>query len=422
MHRTHRAHSLAALAAALLVSSGALAHDPVPAGVTPLFGTDGELLGGYANFGFVLLEDADPRWVCEEVLPRAETDVWLAPDGALVVSTRGGVHRSTDGGCTWEAATGLDTLLAVAGLAPDPTAPDVVWAATASTSEANALYRSDDGGVSFAQVAAPDPSALLRDPLVDPQRGGVWLAGYVPETNTERLFFVDAGTGEATAWDELVADVVRARPLDIDPDTGDLLLGAAYSYNRAVLRRCAPDAGCTDVGVLEGDDATGPHAITTAVAVDGTVWATFTGDTLWRTDADGALIEVDGPSRCVARAPDGALFGCARIDQGTAFVARDGEGWRDTFAYADIVPRACPDDTLATQACPVIWSAIREYGVRPAPEADADAGADAGAAPDAGDPSPVPQPSEGCASARGRADIGAWLGLLALATTRRRPA
>ena len=122
MHRTHRALPIATLAAALLVSSGALAHDPVPAGVTPLFGADGELVGGYANFGFVLLEDAEPRWVCEEVLPRAETDVWLAPDGALVVSTRGGVHRSTDGGCTWEAAAGLDTLLAVAGLAPDPTA------------------------------------------------------------------------------------------------------------------------------------------------------------------------------------------------------------------------------------------------------------------------------------------------------------
>ncbi len=422
MHRTRRALPIATLAAALLVSSGALAHDPVPAGVTPLFGADGELVGGYANFGFVLLEDAEPRWVCEEVLPRAETDVWLTPDGALVVSTRGGVHRSTDGGCTWVPAAGLDTLLAVAGLAPDPTAPDVVWAATASTSEANALYRSDDGGVSFAQIAAPDPTALLRDPLVDSQRGGVWLAGYVPETNVERLFFVDAATGEATVYDELVADVVRARPLDIDPDTGDLLLGAAYSYNRAVLRRCAPDAGCTDLGVLEGDDATGPHAITSAVALDGTVWATFTGDTLWRTDADGALDQVDGPSRCVARAPDGALFGCARIDQGTAFVARDGDGWRDTFAYADVVPRTCPDDTLATQACPIIWSAIREYGVGPEPEPDAGGDVDAGAAPDAGDPSPGPRSSEGCASAHDRADMLAWLGLLAVAAARRRSA
>ena len=70
-----------------------------------------------------------------------------APDRAVAGSFESGLHRTADGGASWD-RVGADTLAspAVTAVAVDPTDPDRWWAGT----EPSAVYRSTDGGSSWA--------------------------------------------------------------------------------------------------------------------------------------------------------------------------------------------------------------------------------------------------------------------------------
>lgn len=88
----------------------------------------------------------------------AETDPANA-DGA----TAGRVFRSTDDGATWALATGVNTAATRISVAAAPSNPSTLYAMAAAVSSATDLlgvYKSTDGGATWAAVASPSASFL----------------------------------------------------------------------------------------------------------------------------------------------------------------------------------------------------------------------------------------------------------------------
>jgi uncharacterized protein DUF11 len=73
--------------------------------------------------------------------------------GVILISTSRGMYRTTDGGQHWTLSAGITS--AMVGIAFDPTNPNRVFTAN------NALWRSDDGGQSFAAVPGAPGIRLL---------------------------------------------------------------------------------------------------------------------------------------------------------------------------------------------------------------------------------------------------------------------
>lgn len=64
-----------------------------------------------------------------------------------------GIHKSTDGGASWQKLEGgLPELTGKIGLAVSPANPDRVWAIVEAEGKKGGLYRSDDGGSSFSHI------------------------------------------------------------------------------------------------------------------------------------------------------------------------------------------------------------------------------------------------------------------------------
>lgn len=90
-----------------------------------------------------------------------------------------GVYRSTDGGDTWE-HLGLTETRHIGRIAVDPIHPDTLYVAASgalfSTNPERGIYRSTDGGASFALVHSVSDSTSAIDVALNPQNPSVVYA------------------------------------------------------------------------------------------------------------------------------------------------------------------------------------------------------------------------------------------------------
>ena len=97
----------------------------------------------------------------------------MAPSNAqtlYVTTTDAGVFRSTDGGGTWQPASGGLPETYLPGLAVDPNDPLVAYAG------GSVVYKTSDGGASWVQAGSLPPS-LVNSIAVDPSDSQVVYAG-----------------------------------------------------------------------------------------------------------------------------------------------------------------------------------------------------------------------------------------------------
>jgi hypothetical protein len=141
------------------------------------------------NFGLLVPAPTAGAWqfLCDDLYDLALPErVWRSPAGRLLAAGRGGLQRSEDG-CDWSAAQGDLAGQLVLDLAIDAGDPNRIWAVTAG-----ALHRSLDGGQTF-QSQRP-----LRQGLIVPRlRAAPSRAG---------LLYLVGNTVGATTWLEWSSD------------------------------------------------------------------------------------------------------------------------------------------------------------------------------------------------------------------------
>jgi photosystem II stability/assembly factor-like uncharacterized protein len=100
-------------------------------------------------------------------------------DGAVTIfvgAASGGVWKSEDGGTTFRPVFDKQPVQSIGALALDPTNPKVVWAGTGeswtrnSVSIGNGVYKSVDGGSTWANMGLPRTERITRI-AVDPRNG-----------------------------------------------------------------------------------------------------------------------------------------------------------------------------------------------------------------------------------------------------------
>jgi len=380
------------------------------------------------TFGAVISRDGGRtfRWLCPDAMGyggwRPEAYLWRE-SGLILAATGSALLRSPDGGCSWNTHPFFkDTW--VSGLAAHPSDDRVLYAVTNRYNIANGVYRSLDGGETWAA------SPLLREKLrlnavrvssAEPRR--VYVSG---EEEGRLLLLRSDDAGET--WTQSAPDLSSLLlPYDLavvatDPANVDILWARVSSQGSTYLMR-SDDAGQTLVLVQRIDDV----FINMDLSADGkTAWV-GTLNHFFRGASTGPLDMLSLPTgnACVLRVGE-TLYGCGSTwlhDWALARSTDEGSTWTPLFGLYEIQgTHLCPVGTPVRDICPSRWPQLAEQlgaplypdgGVEvPPTRSDGgvpDAGGPDAGAPDAGGPDagpgpghpPGPQGSDGCGATRG---------------------
>ncbi|MFY2559050.1 WD40/YVTN/BNR-like repeat-containing protein [Corallococcus terminator] len=424
--RHMRRWSLVATLLALGVGGTARAHAGLPetSNVTLRRGHPEDFFLG-ATFGAVISRDSGKtfRWICPTAMnyggwsPNAY--LWREA-GDLMAATGSALLRSPDGGCSWNTHPYFkDTW--VAGLAAHPTDDRILYVVTSRHGKPNGVYRSLDGGETWA------PSPLLRQGLVlnavrvspaNPQR--LYVSG---KEESRMLLLRSDDAGET--WTEVAHPLSELMlPYDLlvetaDPISPDVLWARVSSQGATYLLR-SDDAGQTLKVISTINDV----FINMELSADGkTAWV-GTLNHFFRGPSTGPLQMLSLPTgnACVLR--DGqTLYGCGSTwlhDWAFARSTDEGSTWQALFGLYEIQgTHHCPKGTPVRDLCPGQWPQLAEqlgaplYPDGPPEEPPEDAGTseDAGTPVDAGttpedagttpQPLPTPKGSGGCGAMGG---------------------
>lgn len=389
---------LASLSCTVLFAGSALAHDG-PVEVTSLHarGTQERLLG--TSFGVVHRADETSPWevVCSEATGWNENvrgHFHLGLDGTFFIGSSHGLSVSRDRGCSWTelpelAATGVEDIRG------HPTDPQRLYALSGKFSQANGVFRSDDGGATF-------PTALLQDDelyfsslrFAPSDASRVWISAWYFAPERALLFRSDDG-GETFTELDVFGSVPFSRftLVAVHPDDPDVLFVQGQEQFQYHLLR-SQDGGRTFDTVAS--DARAFRSV--HFSEDGlTVWAA--AERLHRSDDGGETFQrVENPLRagCVggfgpenggAASTDDA-FACGHmLQEGWALSRVDAEGGSvPSLFFREIEERQCPPGTQGFDVCRPLWTALAFALGRP-DGVDPDGGMvlpDAGAGVDAG--------------------------------------
>ncbi len=231
--------------------------------------------------------------------PKNENVVYSGVLGSLWSdSSERGVYKSTDGGKTWENILFVSNNTGCSELVMDPANPDILYAcfwqfrrtaySFASGGENSALYKSTDGGKTWAKIHAGFPAGKLgRIALaVAPSSPSRLYAVLETEKNTDKGMYRSDDGGASwkhTSSDfELVVRPFYFSRLVVDPKNPDIVLKAGLSGY------ISKDGGYTfrSIGggmhsdlhdfVFDPNDSQRIYA-----ATDGGVYRSWDGGTVW---------------------------------------------------------------------------------------------------------------------------------------------
>lgn len=192
-------------------------------------------------------------------------------------ATGGGVWKTTDGGTSWspvaDAVLGTAT---VGAIAIAPSNPDIVVAGTGERdirgdiSHGDGLYRSTDGGKTWAHIGLRDTQTISRIVIHPTNPDVMWVAslGHVyahsgPDRTKYRGVYKTTNAGKT--WDLVLPGFDRAGAVDlkIDPSNPDVLLAATWEAWRTPYSLNSGGAGSrmfksTDGGTTWKDISNSP--------------------------------------------------------------------------------------------------------------------------------------------------------------------
>ncbi len=442
-----RPRCLAATALALvgLTATGAANGRPPQTSGIYLHPRDEQAMFVRTTFGLLVSHDGGCsfRWICEKAVGYGgefDPKYAIAIDGTIFATTFEGLRVSRDGGCTWSTATaelpqGHPGRIAEMWIdAIDIAADTTVWVATAESARPNDVYRSTDGGTTFAASGLASSTIWWKSVRTAPgDARRVFATGYqiAPDTRA----FVHRSDDGGQTWNEVVLPPtvqLGATPvvhvLAIDPRNRDhVFLRALESVPPQGDRLYrSTDGGATLVEVL----ATTEPIRDVVFRTSGTVLVAVGASGTYESQAGGAppFVRVGdtttGPPHlaCLAQRTSGELVGCGtnwQPDFKAVGAATDVLAWRKLFRFVELAgPVSCPAGTTSATECDPAWPTLAtQFGVTGPPAA-------CGGATDAPAVDHVPKRGGGgcCGAASGdaTAPIGMSAAVLAGLLRRRR--
>lgn len=356
----------------LCAAHAAFAHGTIPTSNSISFGPSGEVFLG-TNFGGVLIDGADQRFVCEQSVTGEKTsiDVWLWLGGgelAGIATTGGfirGVYMTNSGACGFSAVADTDTML-MTDLVADPLDPHgfvACGATTDATAEARIVRRQGDG----VEVLATAPGAEAKGV----RAGGGHVYGVFQTASTIEVVHV---SDMVARWSSPRTGSETLKPLGVDPATPTIAWFVRSSDTGDTLLR-SEDGGETRAEVLSVAARIGGFAI------DGDkVWVQTAQLGVYASSDGGKTFAAVGGSphgACMALGPDHRVYACGVPwqDNMAVGVSSDGAHFEPVITYYDGIVEAL--DCSATQAlCTDELNFLREYyGFGPAigePDGDAE--------------------------------------------------
>ncbi len=167
------------------------------------------------------------------------------PDIIYAAHASSGIFRTVDGGASWHAITDDLPVITMGAMAVDPENPDIIYA---GTGEANAisfsffgtgLYKSVDAGASW-QYAGLESTCYIARIVIDPlDTERIWVAGTgeLFGTNPERGVYRSLDGGGSWARVLFVSDSTAATDIVIDPARPDTVFAAMWERTRGLTYR-----------------------------------------------------------------------------------------------------------------------------------------------------------------------------------------
>lgn len=159
-----------------------------------------------------------------------------------VGSAAGGLWKTVNNGTTWDVLFDSEPVSSIGDVAIAPDDPNLVWVGTGEnnnkqiSSWGNGVYKSTDGGKSWAHVGLADTHHIGRI-VVDPlDHDVVYVAatGHLWGANEERGVFKTADGGKSWSKVLYIDPDTGATDLVIDPSNRNVLYAATYQRRRAV--------------------------------------------------------------------------------------------------------------------------------------------------------------------------------------------
>ncbi|MCK6526974.1 hypothetical protein L6R50_05230 [Myxococcota bacterium] len=389
---------------AVLAPAAARAHGDLPQSTDVVFEDPSDPLPlVLTTFGVLVPRAGDDwEWVCEDVVGSGGiSDFEALPSGTWLFGTAQGLWRSVDR-CSWERVGGAVEDLDFTQVSRDVAEPDVVWAATASGGRDNALWRSGDGGSTFAAFASFGEGSTVRGFLQGPDGASFWVFGW--RDLSPWLWRSEDGLVFDEHPLQPMAPGTSVYPLGLDPADPSVAYVALRVLDPPHDELGSVAADGTIEALLEVPDeivafAAGPEeGRMVAGGRYAGLYATADGGATWSGPDDaveaGCLVDRGGVRyRCTHPFADGASVMAALAGGGELQPVQD---------FADVCrPYECPAGTEVAEVCGPLWEATREEAglclgeaeqETPAPDPGCDGGgcaAAGGAEPGAGTLAPA---------------------------------
>lgn len=347
------------LPALLLLAGPAFAHGGFPWTKDVVFppGEDAAPVV-VTSFGLLAQNSAGSwTWTCEEVVGSLGMTAFAVVDGRWLAGGVDGLYTSADR-CAW-ATTGapLDGLF-VTDIARDTQAPSRVWVTTGSGDLDNALWVSEDGGVSFTSSATFGEGAALRGFAQGASGLPLVVAGW--RDNAAWLWRSEDGE----IWTEIALNA---------PENASIYLLAVDASGEAWLRMPDPDLD----RLLRVDTAAASEVLSSQTAITAFDTGPDAGAVFWGSQEEGLRGSSDGgstwgdpvehpiPNCLVSHGTDRYVCSHNWSDGAalmrTELVSSDPAGWDWTSAlwFGDVHgPSACPAGTASADVCDPLWEVV----------------------------------------------------------------
>ncbi|HEY7913889.1 MAG TPA: hypothetical protein VIG62_18400 [Blastocatellia bacterium] len=162
------------------------------------------------------------------------------PHTFYVGAADGGIFKTTNGGTTFKAQFQDQPVLSIGAMALAPSDPNVLWVGTGegdprnSASFGNGVYRSTDGGETWKHLGLEDTERIKRiivDPR-DPDTAYVAALGHAWGANEERGVFKTTDGGKSWAKSLYIDKETGCSDIDIDPQNSRILYAGMYTFRR----------------------------------------------------------------------------------------------------------------------------------------------------------------------------------------------